>query len=637
MASKKRARRQEPVQPSDTWRAIAVCAFLVIGITLVFGGTVEHQFVYDDQAVVYGEPHVAGGLSWDAVKWAFTSGPAGQRPPLATLSHMLDCTLFGLKPFGHHFTNLALHAATAIALFLVLWQMTTLLWPSAIVAALFAFHPLHVESVVWVSRRSDLVGGLFFVLALRAYGQYVRRQSAFWYVALLLAMALGLMANPALVALPVVLLLLDYWPLGRFGQALETPELAPGPARGIWRSIVDKLPLLALSAVATNAVWAHLRQPDVPALGERLAAAPIALVAYLGQLFVPIGLSVFYAYPEVPWPAWQVGGAVVLLLAITLAAVLGRREYPYLFVGWFWYLALLAPTLAATTIDLHARADRYTYLSQIGLYLPLVWGARRLVHRLQAGKQILEIASVILLATAMATSMWQTGFWKNDQTLWEHAVASDDGNVTAHYHLGRALWNQSQRDGAAQEYRRALERSPLQQTLYRHVRADAENSLGSYANLEGNLDEAADHYRRAIEWDPASFTAHLSLGRALRRQKEVEEALVQFQESQRLDPTNAVVYECLGEAYGKLGQIDKAIDCYRNALKLDRDSVGVHTGLAGLLAKRGQIDEAVEEYVRALKLNPNYPPANEGLEDLQKKRKGATPEAPDADTQRAPT
>ena len=367
---------------------------------------------------VYDEPHVSGGLSWSGIAWAFTNGPLGEWYPLSMLSHMLDCQLYGLNPAGHHFTNLLLHAASAVALFLVLWRMTGALWPSALVAALFALHPLHVESVAWVAERRDVLSGLFFMLTLGAYGEYVRHpQSLGRYLAVVGVLRLGphgqADAGDASTAAVAARLLA----LGRFRRMQsERPLRDARPAPFPWRVVVDKLPLLALAiAAAGMTMLTHGMQSDPLTMPERLANAAVSCVAYLGQLFVPVGLSIFYSHPEAGWPTWQVAAAVALLLAITAAAVIGRRSYPYFFVGWFWYVGMLVPVLGLTYVGMHARADRYTYLSQIGLYIALVWGAMRLGASWPARRWVFGIGSALVLAALMACTWRQTGYWQDDQ------------------------------------------------------------------------------------------------------------------------------------------------------------------------------------------------------------------------------
>ena len=325
--------------------------FLALAVLLVFGRTLGQGFFnLDDPAFVHDEPHVIGGLSWSGFAWAFTKGPEGDWCPLAMLSHTLDCQLFGIRPAGHHLTNVLLHAASVVLLFLVLWRMTDRLWPAAMVAALFALHPLRVESVAWIAERRDVLSGFFFMLTLAAYVEYVRHgRSLRRYLVACAMLALGLLAKAMLITVPALLLLVDFWPLGRLGQA--EPSGSPPPARprqSFWRLVLEKLPLFALAlAAALAALGSHPNPALGPllSLSDRLSNAAVSCVAYIGQLLVPIGLSIFYPYPDTARPAGQVAAAALLLAAITAAAVIYRRRLPYLFVGWFWYLGMLVPVL----------------------------------------------------------------------------------------------------------------------------------------------------------------------------------------------------------------------------------------------------------------------------------------------------
>ena len=352
---------------------------------MVFGQTVRHEFINcDDDQYVYENPQVARGFTAQGIVWAFTHFHSANWHPLTWLSHMLDCQLYGLNhPGGHHLTNVLLHAASAILLFLVLRQMTGDLWPSAFVAALFAIHPLHVESVAWVAERKDVLSGLFFMLTLAAYVGYARRPfSLLRYLLVTVLFALGLMAKPMLVTLPFVLLLLDYWPLGRIGAAVpQSPQQARLPRQSslaLRRVLLEKLPWLVLTAascvVTRFAQQTALVSTERLPLPSRIANALVSYVAYLGQFFYPVGLAVLYPYPQSTLPIWKIVGALLLLVGISLAVLACRRKCPYLLVGWLWYLGMLVPVIGLVQVGDQSMADRYTYLTQIGLYIALAWG-----------------------------------------------------------------------------------------------------------------------------------------------------------------------------------------------------------------------------------------------------------------------
>ena len=445
-------------QSSRTTRrtVLAVCCLLALAVAAVFAQTVRHEFInFDDNVYVYDNPPIADGVTAGAIAWSFTSFHASNWHPLTWLSHALDCQLYGPhRPGWHHLTNVVLHAAVAIALFLVLWQMTGNLWPSAFVAAVFAVHPLRVESVAWVAERKDLLSGLFFMLTLGAYLRYVRHPFSWGrYLSVIAVFALGLMAKPMLVTLPFVLLLLDYWPLGRFslrggadilvcqgdgGDSGRQEYLPHRPA--LRRLIVEKIPLLALAAascvVTSLAQHSAIIPIDFAPVSSRIANALFSYVAYVGQFFYPSGLALFYPYPSAGIPLWKVVGAVAVLVGISAAAVLARRRLPYLFVGWFWYVGMLVPVIGLMQVGLQAMADRYTYLPQIGLCIAVTWGAANVAVRWPYRRWVYGVASLSLVAGLMAGAWRQTSYWNNSKTLWTRTLACTTGNVFAHNNLG---------------------------------------------------------------------------------------------------------------------------------------------------------------------------------------------------------
>src|SRR5438093_2576123 len=373
---------------------VAICAVLV-GITLlVFAQVVRHQFVtYDDPQYVYANPDVSAGVSLRRISWAFTHTIAGNWHPLTTISHMLDCQLYGLDPAGHHFTNVLFHTIAVVLLFLVLQQMTSSLWRSAFVAALFAIHPLHVESVAWVSERKDVLSAVFFMLTVGAYIRFVHASSFAAYVLLLLFFALGLMSKPMLVSVPFVLLLLDYWPLGRvtrvgFPKGLEQQSARSSQWPVIRRLVAEKVPLFALSTFSSVVTFFTQFQStgtmsQLP-LPWRLNNADVSYVVYIWQMFWPVRLAAFYPHPNDQLRLWQVLLSVAFLIAVTLLPIYRRKEQPYIFTGWFWYLGMLVPVIGLVEAGEQSRADRYTYLPQIGLYLLVTWSITHLILCLTA-------------------------------------------------------------------------------------------------------------------------------------------------------------------------------------------------------------------------------------------------------------
>src|SRR5438445_4205289 len=408
-----------PALASKRLVAVWVCAVLAAITWLVFGQTLRHKFVtYDDPQYVYENAKVAAGVSLEGVSWAFTHTIAGNWHPLTTVSHMFDCQLYGLKPAGHHFTNVLLHTIAVILLFLVLRQMTGTLWRSAFVAALFAIHPLHVESVAWISERKDVLSAVFFILTLGAYIRYVHAPSLTSYLLVVLLFALGLMSNPMLVTVPFVLLLLDYWPLGR----INDPAFAKGTKRKAATSsqwskvgglITEKIPLFALSALSSVVtLLAQLYSAgaiDQLPFAWRLNNAAVSCVAYIWQMFWPARLAAFYPHPNDQLPLWEVLSATAFLVTVSLLAIYCRKKRPYIFTGWFWYVGMLVPVIGLVQAGEQARADRYTYLTQIGLYLVIVWGI-----------------------TDLMTPIMTRSFGSRSDTAGERAAARGSRGVRAH-------------------------------------------------------------------------------------------------------------------------------------------------------------------------------------------------------------
>jgi tetratricopeptide (TPR) repeat protein len=520
---------------------LAVCCLLALAVAVVFGPTVWHDFVnFDDDAYVYDNPQVTHGLTQQTAAWSFTTFHSSNWHPLTWLSHALDCQLYGTQhAAGHHLTNVALHAAVAILLLLVLWQTTGSLWPSAVVAAVFAVHPLRVESVAWIAERKDLLSGLFFMLTLAAYLHYVRHPFSWLRYLLVAAMfALGLMAKPMLVTLPFVLLLLDYWPLGRMpvsrwgGSCTATTEatvqLSPQQGHAAFRRLIaEKLPLLILAA-ASCIVTSFAQDPSIAVskylpISARIANALVSYVDYLGQFFYPVGLAAFYPHPESGLPIWKVAGALLVLAGISAAAWIGRRRCPYLLVGWLWYVGMLVPVIGLVQVGDQARADRYTYLPQIGLVIALVWGATAAGQKfLPAGKNVdyrrwLGGAASVLAVIILAAIAWrQTSYWRDSETLWTHTVACTTHNATAQYNLGVTLAQRGDIPDAIECFREALAIQPRS--------GDAENNLGVLLAQSGRLDEATRHFQAAVKIRPDLIDAHNNLRMAIEQQNRFRRA-----------------------------------------------------------------------------------------------------------------
>ena len=591
--------------------ALAICGLLLLAVGTVFGQTIRHGFVnYDDGPYVVENPQVTRGLSADGIAWAFTHSHASNWHPLTWISHMLDCRLYGLEPGGHHLTNVLLHAATAILLFLVLLEMTGEVWPSALTAAVFAVHPLRAESVAWVAERKDVLSGLLFVATLAAYAGYVRRPfSLARYLAVVVLYVLGLMAKPMLVTLPLVLLLLDGWPLGRLHGATT--------ANGTWkRVILEKLPLLVVAAGSSIVTLLVQHEALVPseqvALSWRIANAMVSYATYLTQFVCPAGLAVMVPHPANTLPAWKIAGALVGLAAISAGVVTARRKYPWLLLGWLWYLVMLIPVIGLVQVGKQAMADRYTYLPQIGLAIILAWAGGAVCRWRPDRRWACGAISALLVAVLMASAWRQTSYWQDSETLWTHTLSCTSSNPVAHNNLGAALNRQGRTDEAIAQYRQALEIRPD------HV--EAHNNLGNALAGRGRLDEAIAQYQKTLEINPEHVEAHNNLGVALAGRGRLDEAIAQYQKALEINPEHVEAHNNLGVALADRGRVAEAITEYQSALKIDPAHAGAHNNLGLALAAQGRTDDAVAQYRKALELKPDYAEARNNLGVVLRKR-----------------
>ncbi len=582
------------------WREAGVCLLLAVIVGLVFGQTLHHDFVnYDDDLYVYENQHVADGLSFEGVGWAFTTGHGDNWHPLTWLSHMLDGQLYGLKAGGHHFTSVCLHAATAILLFLVLRRMTGALWPSAFVAAVFAVHPLRAESVAWVAERTDVLSGLFFMLTLLAYVRYIRSPFSLGrYLLVLLLYALGLMSKPMLVTLPFVLLLLDYWPLARLRpQAAGSGE---PPAKSPASLLFEKIPFLVL-AIISSVITLVVQQRAVANLEwlpwtARVGNAIVSYAVYAGQTVWPVGLAVFYPHPTGRVGVLNFALALAFLAGVCAVAFALRRRCPYWVVGWLWYLGMLVPVIGLVQVGEQARADRYTYLPQIGLYIMLTWTANALPWPARQRRWLLAGAGSIALV-ALAWSSWlQTAHWRNSESLWTRALARTTGNYVAHNNLGNALAEQGRAVEAATHFRRALEIKP--------DFAEAHNNLGTVLLEQGRNTEATQQFQKALSIRPGYAEAHYNLGNALAQQGQPAEAIGHFREALRTRPDSFKAHYGLGAALAVLRQHAEATLHFQRALQLKPGAADIHFNFGVVLAAQDRSAEAIQHFQRALEIQP---------------------------------
>jgi protein O-mannosyl-transferase len=585
--------QQPPAEPgsrasgaAQRWRTPGICLALAAITFAVFGRTVGQDFVnFDDDLYVYNNPMVARGLTRQGIVWAFTHVHSANWHPLTWLSHMLDCQLYRLNPGGHHLTNVLLHTATVIALFLVLRQMTGALWRSAFVAAVFAIHPLRAESVAWVAERKDVLSGLFFMLTIGAYVRYARRPWSWGRYGLVVVLfALGLMCKPMLVTLPLVLLLLDYWPLQRVG---------PGKFSGL---VMEKLPLLALSAagcaVALLAQEGAIHSGGLFSLPHRLENVLTACMIYLGQMVWPAGLAVLYPFPRDGQPSWEVALAGALLAGFSAVAWGERGKRPWLLMGWAWYLVMLLPVIGLIQVGRQAHADRYTYLPQIGIYVAVTW----LVAEWRINRMALAGLMAGIIVVLMVCAWNQTAYWKDSETLWTRTLALTTDNDMAHNNLGNFLYEKGRTKEAIFQFQAALKIKPNF--------AEAENNLGLAISQMAGVDEAISHYQAALKMRPNFAEAHYNLGNALRQKNRTDGAISQYREALKTKPDYGQAENNLGTALRQTGRVDEAISHYQRAMELMPDNESVHFNLAKSLLQKGRVAEAIAEYQSALQLDP---------------------------------
>ena len=547
---------------------IAVCIFLTAIIWLVFGQTLGHEFInFDDDRYVYENSEVSRGLTLDGLKWLLTHSHASLWHPLTTLSHMADCQTYGLRPAGHHFTNVVLHNLGAILLFLVFRGMTGCIWQSAFIATVFAIHPMRVESVGWVAERKDVLSGVFFMLTLGAYLRYVRAPGISRYLTLSIFLACGLMSKATFVTVPLVLLLLDYWPLQRANDF-----------RGSRRLLMEKIPLLALSAAASVAtVFAQtvtMASLEQLSLLARLKNAAVSVIVYLRQMFWPTHLAVFYPHPHDQLNIWVVLACVALIVVLTLLAIFFRQKHPYVFVGWFWYLILLAPVLGIVQAGLQARADRFTYLPHIGITMLLTWSCADLTQQWRYRRIVLISMATFAIAALTVVVYQQTTFWRNSISLWEDTLAVTPDNQTAHQNLAAALWSKG-RTAEANKHSRAAAIAHARTTLKDYpFDVATHNDLGVLLAQNGDVRGGIKQWEISLQLNPDDGNALNNLAWVLATYPEDtirdgKRAVELAAKATTLPGGNVpIAIRTLAAAYAEAGDFSKAIETGQRALDL---------------------------------------------------------------------
>jgi protein O-mannosyl-transferase len=566
---------------------------------------------YDDNTYVYENARVRQGLNPSNAAWAFTATRAANWHPITWLSLLLDARLFGMRSNAFHVENLAWHTLNVLLLFYLLRQMTGAVWRSAMAAALLGVHPVHVESVAWVAERKDLLSGFFALLAMMAYVRYVRRPSLGRFAIVAMLFVLGLMAKPMLVTLPLVLLLLDYWPLGRIAREQDQGLIT----RQTWHVVLEKLPLLAISALACVITYSVQQRSgamylmDYVPLTTRLANAILAYAAYLGNTFWPLNLSVIY-------PLWThvsavtTAAAAAMLLAISWAAAWGARNgRRYLAVGWLWYLGMLVPVIGLVQVGAQSMADRYTYLPLIGIFVAIVWGASDLLARWPAA--LAWGAAAVLAACGMLTA-WQTQYWSSTQKLFTRSVQITAGSPVAETYLANMLLAEGHTHDAVTHYRMALRASPDY--------VFARTNLAVALLAEKQYDEAVEECRLALRARRDYTAARNNLAAALFAKGDVDAALAECREALRYHPHSVEVHANIARIFAYLGRTDEAIAAWQAVLHGEPDDAVAARQLAALLARKGQASEAIGILRRSLAVNADDTAAQRQLAELLRRK-----------------
>ncbi|MHC4865215.1 MAG: tetratricopeptide repeat protein [Planctomycetota bacterium] len=624
-----------------------ICAFLVFSGVLVYSRLLGADFVnFDDPIYVSENEHVSTGLTGENVLWAFSSTDVSYWHPLTWLSHMLDCEVFGLRPGLHHLSNLVLHIVNSVLVFLVFRQMTGALWRSGFLAAFFALHPLNVDSVAWVAERKNVLSTLFWLLTMWAYVRYAHRVGAWRYLLTLLFYALGLLAKPMLVTVPFVLLLLDYWPLGRVG--LGSGDAAANGAGQqlsvVFRLVREKVPFFVLSAASVYWYCRAVERPGtaisrefVP-VGLRIANALVSYAGYMGKMIWPSGLAVYYPFPDAV-ALWKTAGALLVLVCISVFVIVVGRRKRYLLVGWLWFLGTLVPVIGLYQAGLWpAMADRWAYVPLVGLFVMVAWGGGDLGAR-WSRQRLLSVAAGVWLAALMACTWVQVGHWHDGFTLFTRALEVTRDNFIAHYNLGNILLRRQETEKAIAHYKEAIAIHPRYVDAHYNLgiafsdKSRYAEAIGAYQAVlrlkkghkkvlfrlgdalakNGQLDEALGCYSRSLEQKPDDVEVLNNFALALVKKGQIDRAIELYNKSLAITPGSVEVLNNLGNALVKQGEFAEAVGRFREALVGDADFGETHYNLANALKEMGQTEEAIEHYQEALRLKPDNIDAHYGL------------------------
>ncbi len=623
-----------------SFKHILIILLIFSAAIVVYWNVGGYEFTnFDDNQYVSKNRYVQNGINKVNIGWAFSLSKTADTwtywHPLTSLSHMLDVELFGLDAGKHHLVNLFIHIINATLLYLVFYQMTGAAWRSAFVALLFTVHPLNVDSVAWIAERKNLLSTTFWMLSMLTYVHYARKPSAIRYILVFITMAVGLLAKPMLVTLPCVLLLMDFWPLGRlrppFILTNEINDNSPFQSASLTRLISEKLPLLVISSLSIiasmislkfqNSIITHVASPML----LRLENAVVSYVKYIGKILWPHDMAIYYPFPKAI-PAWQTISALIFLVSLTAVIVLIIRKAPFLSVGWFWFIGTLTPVIGIIQGGLWPEiADRWTYVPAIGLFIIAAWGGAAIVKKYHIPKIITAIPVVLSIALLMFIARGQTAVWQNSITLFSHALAVAPENEVAHFNLGKALSQKKELNEALRHYLIAIELNPNVAQAHNNLgnlfaeKKQIEKAVRSYQNAllanpdlveahlnlakflkEKNMDKALFHYQTALEINPNRPDTHIGFGKLLTSQKSFDKAILHFQKAITLQPGSADAFNSLGNALGKKGETDKALNAFHQALAIDPTFMEAYNNLGNALIKNGRLDEALYYYEKAI-------------------------------------
>ncbi|MBK5273631.1 MAG: tetratricopeptide repeat protein [Desulfuromonadales bacterium] len=590
---------------------IVLCIALVVITLAVYFQVGDHPFsTFDDPSYVTDNVHISSGITGKNISWAFSSVEAANWHPITWLSHMTDAQIYGLNPRGHHLTNVLIHSISTVLLIFLLLRLTGSLWQSIFVAALFALHPLHVESVAWVAERKDVLSAFFWFVSLLFYAEYVVKHRPASYIFSLISFMLGLMSKPMLVTLPLVMLLIDFWPFDRYVH--EEHKQGQRQHFVIISLIKEKIPFFACSLISgIVTIYAQHEGGAVSSFESisliyRIENAMIAYVKYIGKTVWPHDLAVLYPLPS-EFQFWQIICSLSFLLLVSIAVIATRLRFPYLLVGWFWFIVTLLPVIGLIQVGSQSMADRYSYIPSIGLFIIAAWGVPDLIRGMQHRDGILALVGSAVIFASVVLTWQQLRYWRDSISLYQHSLQVAPGSYSVHYNLGLALAEKGNLNAAIHQYHEAIRIRPNH--------PDSHGSLGLALAEKGDLDAAIRECQVALQLSPNDAKAHYNLGFTLDMNGNLEAAIREYQEAIRISPNNLKAHNNLGVALVRKGDLDSAIREYKVALQINPDDTKTHYNLGRVYAKKGYLDAAIHEFQVTLRISPNFKDAYINMAD----------------------